>query len=100
MGEGKVNWPREDLRLKWGVGRLVADCQARKLMVLPVYHHGMAQVLPNPLSKGESQPCAPACKVEGVRDGGGGGEVQVDQGGAVSLGGVGKRDEDAACERF
>ena len=57
--EGKVNWPREDMRLKWGVGRLVADCQAKKLMVLPVYHHGMASVLPNPLSKGESQPVVP-----------------------------------------
>jgi len=57
--EGKVNWPREDMRLRWGVGRLVADCQAEKLMVMPVYHHGMADVLPNPVSKGERQPVVP-----------------------------------------
>jgi len=57
--EGKVNWPREDLRLRWGVGRLVADCQASELIVLPVYHHGMASVLPNPESKGERQPVVP-----------------------------------------
>jgi len=57
--EGKVNWPREDLKLRWGVGRLVADCKASELMVLPVYHHGMASVLPNPKMKGESQPVVP-----------------------------------------
>jgi len=57
--EGKVNWPREDMRLRWGVGKLVADCQASELMVLPVYHHGMASVLPNPESKGERQPVVP-----------------------------------------
>ena len=57
--EGKVNWPRENLRLKWGVGRLIADSQADKLFVLPVYHHGMASVLPNPESKGERQPVVP-----------------------------------------
>jgi len=57
--EGKVNWPRENFRLKWGVGRLIADSQADKLFVLPVYHHGMASVLPNPESKGERQPVVP-----------------------------------------
>jgi monolysocardiolipin acyltransferase len=45
--EGRVNWPREELRLRWGVGRLLAACTAPTLL-LPVYHHGMAGVLPYP----------------------------------------------------
>ena len=57
--EGKVNWPRENLRIRWGVGKLIADCQASDLLVLPIYHHGMATVLPNPESKGERQPVVP-----------------------------------------
>lgn len=43
--EGRVNVEQEELRYKWGVGRLVArahDCAAP--LVLPVWHEGMDQV--------------------------------------------------------
>ncbi|XP_039759309.1 tafazzin homolog [Pararge aegeria] len=47
--EGRVNVQQERLRFKWGVGRLVADSAAlgRAPLVLPVWHEGMARVLPN-----------------------------------------------------
>jgi len=44
--EGRVNVQHERLRLKWGVGRLVAE-PARCPLVLPFYHLGMDDVLPN-----------------------------------------------------
>lgn len=43
--EGRVNVAKERIRLKWGVGRLVAECPAP--LVLPVWHEGMDAVLPN-----------------------------------------------------
>lgn len=38
--EGKVNETKSFLRLKWGVGRLVADAQTTPI-VLPFYHFGL-----------------------------------------------------------
>jgi len=44
--EGKVNVTQEIMRLKWGVGRIVADCKKTPL-VLPIWHVGMDEILPN-----------------------------------------------------
>eukprot|EP00095_Tigriopus_kingsejongensis_P001080 maker-scaffold1123_size61443-snap-gene-0.27 protein:Tk01080 transcript:maker-scaffold1123_size61443-snap-gene-0.27-mRNA-1 annotation:"hypothetical protein DAPPUDRAFT_306508" len=45
--EGKVNVTKDiDLRLKWGVGRLISDCQELPI-VIPIYHYGMDDILPN-----------------------------------------------------
>ena len=46
--EGKVNDEKKHLRLKWGVGRLVADAEQTPI-VLPFYHFGMDDILPNKL---------------------------------------------------
>ncbi len=37
--EGKINIEKEILRLKWGVGRLIADCKETPI-VLPFFHFG------------------------------------------------------------
>ena len=45
--EGKVNTnPKIDLRLKWGVGRLISDCKVLPI-VIPIYHLGLDSILPN-----------------------------------------------------
>jgi len=54
--EGRVNWPTVSMRLRWGVGRLIAECCTPPIIV-PVFHMGMYTVLPNPSQPGESQPC-------------------------------------------
>lgn len=38
--EGKVNETKEYIRLKWGIGRLVADAKNTPI-VLPFYHYGI-----------------------------------------------------------
>lgn len=44
--EGRVNVEQEQIRFKWGVGRLVAAC-ARAPLIVPVWHEGLDRVLPN-----------------------------------------------------
>ena len=44
--EGKVNMDKTFLRLKWGVGRLIAEA-INTPVVLPFYHHGFDTILEN-----------------------------------------------------
>ncbi|XP_043520938.1 tafazzin isoform X2 [Frieseomelitta varia] len=44
--EGKVNMFKENMRLKWGVGRLILESPVTPV-VIPIYHLGMDEVLPN-----------------------------------------------------
>lgn len=44
--EGKVNMLKEEMRLKWGVGRLILESPVTPI-VIPICHLGMDEVLPN-----------------------------------------------------
>ena len=44
--EGQVNADKRNMRYKWGVGRMVAECKVPPI-VIPIYHIGMDSVLPN-----------------------------------------------------
>ena len=44
--EGQVNLNKDNMRIKWGVGRLIAESKIPPI-VIPIYHLGMDSILPN-----------------------------------------------------
>lgn len=45
--EGKVNCEKEHMRLKWGVGRILFETFPKNPVIIPVWHEGMDELLPN-----------------------------------------------------
>lgn len=46
FSEGKINMENEILGLRWGLGRLVADCDVTPIVVV-LFHQGHEKILPN-----------------------------------------------------
>jgi monolysocardiolipin acyltransferase len=45
--EGKVNMEKERMRLKWGVGRILLETYPINPIIIPIWHEGMEEMLPN-----------------------------------------------------
>ncbi|KAG5677801.1 hypothetical protein PVAND_007529 [Polypedilum vanderplanki] len=45
--EGKVNMEKEYMRLKWGIGRILKELYPIQPIIIPIYHIGMDNLLPN-----------------------------------------------------
>lgn len=45
--EGKVNMEKEYMRLKWGVGRILYETYPIIPLIIPIWHLGMEELLPN-----------------------------------------------------
>ena len=44
--EGRINMDKVDMRYKWGIARLIDECE-KVPIVIPIYHLGMDSILPN-----------------------------------------------------
>jgi monolysocardiolipin acyltransferase len=45
--EGKVNMEKEHMRLKWGIGRILYELYPQIPTIIPIWHEGMNELLPN-----------------------------------------------------
>lgn len=45
--EGRVNVDKEHMRMKWGVGRILFETYPSNPIILPIWHEGMSDLLPN-----------------------------------------------------
>jgi len=45
--EGRVNMDKEHMRFKWGVGRILLETYPLLPTIIPIWHEGMSDLLPN-----------------------------------------------------